>query len=273
MIHGKRGDIEKTFVISLVLISIVALLLLGWLYRSGWILNDESAVQKCRLALELKASTRTSALGAGTIFNSPFKAKCTRRILEISENEVKNIRPGLKPDTTLPVYVKGKPITSYNTLSREMLYSELASSMRRCWYMGLEGKEPVFNARGVWGEHTACMICDEIHIDNEEQFLTGSLFEEYLQKTPMPGMNETTYEEYIFPAREIVGSNGDNEHILAGGRVCLADNGIDTNTVMGPGTYATVFFRGDFNRVHKGCMATYVVDAETVRSLCEYSVN
>jgi hypothetical protein len=191
--------IAHEFVISLIIIIIGAVIIFTWLHKQGIIAGEDADLNLCRVGIaaqeKMQGLGMVSRAAIGTI-DSPLKINCKRREVTIGPKQIEVKRTG--PNEVLATYdIEGKPHRVYNNMNEQILNSYMAESMRRCWYMGLEGKKPIFNPRETgFFELTEtpniCMICDQISVELPQNELptSNTFLYPFLQKTKMPNTKD-----------------------------------------------------------------------------------
>jgi len=280
----RRGD-QHSFIIAVVIILLTFFVALAIYIQTGAMASSDYDLRACQLSLTLQANTKFAG-----VVNSPFTIDCPRRILTVTDTKTLAQKQNSKVPAAPLTYYTPDPKNqtklviglTYTSLTDNIMDSILAESMRRCWLIGEEGKQPIFNAPRTFERHTVCMICDQIDFRaSSDELSSGAILSSYLINTKMPNSNPSiTYDQYLFTPTTLQGSyyttgsdnNADSGFTLSTGKDCLVTKDIEENPDMSTGTYATVLFRW-FAGNDKGCMTTYVVPASKLRSLCEYIAN
>ncbi len=287
MNNFKKG-ITEGFIVTLVLVCATGIILFLWLAATGKILNSTVDTEICRSTLLTQQSTSGYKYTPAT-FTSPVSANCPSRHVTIGERSVttqqymrtyftKTFTKELTKKTPMTIYpqANGQPVIAYSQITEEVVLSTAAESMRRCWYMGLEGEEPIFNSRTTWDRARVCMVCDNINLEGTKTFGTTKTLSTFLNERTLASKGSQTYSDYLFTVREhrlLSEDNQDAGTAIAGLRTCLGEANITEDVVFEPGSYVTVLFR-DFSRLRpNGCIATYVIPAQQTRDLCDFVLN
>lgn len=281
---SKGMTVMLEFIITTLLLIATLCIVLVLLIKFGIITQSDSDAQLCRTTLAVQGKIDNPII-------NPTTSKCIRRIVEVSE---KNVQSKSKlMNYVVPLFINNKTVVSYHELNDTIMNSFLSDSLRRCWYMGLEGKEAVFN-RGYSNGKTICMICDEIHVkmNDDKQLNQDKQFATYLNMTLMPNLKERmTYGKYLFTPTSVqiamLGlrrlvvplfnvalrhSYNPEDAAAIAGTFCLNLKKVDMDPVFKTGSYATIFFRYHSN-TDGGCMNAYVIPATKVKTLCDYVAN
>lgn len=296
-----KGDVQHAFIIAVLIIIMTLFVLLIILSMTGLILADDFDMRTCQLTLTLQANSQIG-LGGATSFDSPFAIKCPRRYIEIDEKgaitkfqDRKLVsKPVLlyTPDTTDPLTLKP---TLFKTWNDSAIQNVLAESMHRCWQIGGQGQEAIFNDESYATNKNICLICDQIDVNLPAgvEYDSGAggqaTLSTYLKQHNAPLTKPIkTYDDYLFTPTSLqrsffersiftthgvsIGDMMNGDTTLSGGKLCLGYGNINEDPVITRGTYATVLFRY-FAKRDYGCMNTYVVPADKLKSLCDYIAN
>lgn len=282
LLKNKRGEEEGAGMPMSTIVGIV-LLLAGFLVIIAIVtglpqllFGSQSDFRICQLSLAAQANTRTIATGGDSV----LQINCVWRFLEVTEHAFQQVFPdkaGSSPQSISVYYTKTDGTVtrtkSYDAVSEEILYSSFAESMRNCWAMGLEGKQPIMQLEGgLFTPDTkiACVVCDQITVKSVPPTMQSD-FETYIEKTKIPNNKDgLTYAQYFFPDTVIHDSHSDI--LVQKDCPAYSFSKLDRLTSIGIGTYYTVLVR-DFNIDGSDCLTVQALTPTQLDSVCEATAN